>query len=364
MACISIYFTIVILFQLAARCAAGDPHVIKFRSPNLYPEGLAWDPSAQHFIVGSLRDRAFYSVSDAAVVYHLLTDPSLPPNTTILGIAVDYQSRRLLAAVHSLEPLPPFNALAAYDLRSLRRLFLSPLPSDPSAASASRDIAKGVAFDFDGNAYVTNAGNNFIWKVNFDGEPSIFSRSPLFARYPVDRSSPYSYCGLNGIAYVSKGYLLVVQSNTGKVFKVDAEDGTARAVILNEELRVADDLAVRKDGVVVVVSPVTGVAWFLKSQDSWSEGVVVDRIALDAEGFPTSLAIGGGDRVYVLYGHAEEGIKGNVGREWFRIVEIAAVKGEEDHVWAFVLVGLGFAYFLFWRFQMGQLFQNLDKKRE
>ncbi|GAB4844617.1 hypothetical protein Ancab_038018 [Ancistrocladus abbreviatus] len=354
---------ILLVIVTISTLAAADPHVIKFRSPNLYPEGLAWDPSAQHFIVGSLRHRTFLSVSDAGVVNNILSDPSLPPNSTILGIAIDPHRRRLLAAVHSLPPLPPFNALAAYDLRSLTPIFLSPLPSDPSSSS-SPDVANDVAVDFDGNAYVTNSGNNFIWKVNVEGEPSIFSRSHLFTKYPpVDPSSPYNSSGLNGVAYLSKGYLLVAQSNTGKMFKVDAVDGTARVVILQEDLPSADDVVVAKNGVVVVVSGING-AWFLKSHDSWSEGAVVDRIALDRERFPTSVAIGGGDRVYVVYGHVLEGIKGNMEREWFSIEEVTAgAERGDDNVWVFVLIGLGFAYFLFWRFQMGHLLKEMNKKR-
>jgi hypothetical protein len=56
----------------------------------------------------------------------------------------------------------------------------------------------------------------------------------------VDCDSLFSYCGLNEIVYVSKGYLLVVQSNTGKMFKVDEEDGTAKLVLLDKYLTLAD----------------------------------------------------------------------------------------------------------------------------
>ncbi|GAB4852197.1 hypothetical protein Ancab_016389 [Ancistrocladus abbreviatus] len=351
--------TAFLLFLLVKTSLAGDPHVIKFWSPNLYPEGMTWDPSNQHFIVGSIRDRALFSVSDAAVVYTLLSDSSLPPNSSILGLAIDMPRRRLLAVIHSVEDLTPFNALAAYDLRFISPIFLSQLPSDTSTISHLRD----VAVDFLGNAYITNSGNNFIWKVNINGEASIFSKSPIFTKYPVDPGTPYSSCGLNGIAYIGKGYLLVVQSNTGKMFKVDAIDGTARTVILNEDLLLADDVAVKKNGVVVVVSPING-AWFLKSQDSWSEGWVIDRVSLHPDGFPTSVAIGGGGRVYVLYGHIEEGIKRNVEREWFSIEEVRSGEdNRDDNVWVFVLIALGFAYFLIWRFQMGQLVRNMDRKR-
>ncbi|OAY35554.1 uncharacterized protein LOC110627278 [Manihot esculenta] len=354
------------LFAGVVPSIAGKSHVIHFRTPNLYPEGLSYDPSAQHFIVGSLRDRTIHAVSDAGVVETLISDPSLPPNTSFAGLAVDSVNNRLLAVIHSLAPLAPFNALAAYDLRTRQRLFLSLLP-DGDVSSTDRAVANAVTVDFRGNAYVTNSlGNsegNFIWKVNAQGEASIFSRSPIFNQHPVDRNAPFNNSGLNGIAYVSKGYLLVVQSNTGKMFKVDVEDGTARTVLLNEDLSLADGIAMRSDGVVLVVTPVEAKLWFLKSDDSWGEGVVYDKTDLDAERFPTSVAVGREDRAYVIYGRVIEGIMGSEGREWFDIEEVKSEReSKEENVWIFVLLGLGLAYFLFWRFQMKQLVKNIDKK--
>ncbi|KAL7001006.1 hypothetical protein U1Q18_002158, partial [Sarracenia purpurea var. burkii] len=325
----SLKAAIIIFFFFMAQTLAGKRHIINFRSPNLYPESLSWDPYAQHFVVGSLRHRSLLSVSDAAVVDTLVSDTSLPPNSTILGVFVDNSRRRLLAVVHSASPLPVFNALAAYDLRSpdRRRLFLAPL-DDSTAASSDRPIANDVAVDYSGNAYVTNAAGNLIWKVTPDGDPSVFSRSPVFTSYPVEQDKLYSFCGLNGVVYISKGYLLVVQTNTGKLFKVNADDGTARTVLLNRDLTAPDGIAVRSDGVVVVVS--SHKAYFIKSDSSWSEGVVFDETALEAERFATSVAIGGEDRVYVLYGHVKEGIWGNGEREEFSIVEIESEKESKE----------------------------------
>ncbi|OWM86224.1 uncharacterized protein LOC116212019 [Punica granatum] len=349
------------LFLFLAPIDARKPHHISFRSPDLYPEAAVWDPSAQHFIVGSLRSRSIHSVSDAGVVDTLISDPSLPPNSTILGLAVDKHRRSLLAAVHAVDPLPEFNALAAYDLRSGTRLFLAPLPA---SGSPVRDVANDVTVDFNGNAYVTNSAADLIWKVTVDGEASIFSRSAAFTSFPVDRDAPYSYCGINGIAYVSRGFLLVVQSNTGKMYKVDVDDGTAKTVLLNRDLPLADGIAVRGDGVILVVS--MNMLWFVKSDDNWLEGVVFDGTPLDAERFATSVAVGGGDRAYVLYGYVMEGIKGTrpEGREWFEIEEVRSEKeSKEEKVWVYVLLGFGLAYFLFWRFQMKQLVQKINKKQ-
>lgn len=368
---ISILFAVVALLLLPTPSSATNRHVINFRSPGLYPEGLTWDPSGQHFIVGSLHSRTIHSVSDAGVVQTLISDPFLPENATILGLAVDSSNRRLLAAIHCLPPLLPCSALAAYDLRggAGRRIFLSPLPSLPGDDGAVlRDVANDVAVDYNGNAYVTNSAKSFIWRVDRDGAATIFSRSPAFNSQPVapDADASFRDCGLNGIVYNSKGYLLVVQSNTGKMFKVDEETGTARMVLLNGDMVAADGVARRRrDGTVVVVSQKK--LWYVKSQDSWSEGVIYDEVELDVEGFPTAVTVAGQDRVYVLYGRVMEGIMGSYKdgeeREWFGIEEVSSEKESgEDKVWVYVLIGLGFAYFCFWRFQMKKLITNMDKK--
>ncbi|KAL1208285.1 hypothetical protein V5N11_034998 [Cardamine amara subsp. amara] len=366
---ISVLFAVV-LVALPIPSSATKRHVINFRSPGLYPEGLTWDPSGQHFLVGSLHSRTIHSVSDAGVIETLISDPDLPENATILGLTVDSTNRRLLAAIYCVPPLLPFSALAAYDLRNGgRRIFLSTLPSLPGDdQDIARDVANDVTVDFKGNAYVTNSAKNFIWKVDRDGAASIFSTSPLFNSQPVapDADATFRDCGLNGIVYISRGYLLVVQSNTGKVFKVDEESGTARLVLLNGDLIAADGIARRRsDGTIMVVSQKK--LWFLKSQDSWIEGVVYDEIDLDVEGFPTAVTVAGRDRIYVLYGRVMEGIMGSYKegrvREWFGIEEVASEKeGGDDKIWLYGLIGFGFAYFCFWRFQMKKLITGMDKK--
>ncbi|KAI5403394.1 hypothetical protein KIW84_050823 [Lathyrus oleraceus] len=310
--------------NIECKALAENSHVINFQSPNLYPESLAWDPLKQHFLVGSLCHRTISSISDAGIIETLISDTSLPENVTVVGITVDSRNNRVLAVIHAVKRLPPFNALAAYDLKSGNRLFLSPLPTDEEA------LANDVAVDYNGNAYVTNSIGNYIWKVNVKGEASIFSKSPRFTEHPVDRDTPYSYIGLNCIAYVSSGdYLLVVQSNTGKVFKVDADDGTARHVLLNEDLTRPDGVVFRSDSVVLVVSPQANKLWLLKSNNGWGEGVVYDKIDLESEGYPTSVVSRGRDKMYVLYGYFLEGLLGNSEREGFRIEEIMSPKESE-----------------------------------
>ena len=51
-----------------------------------------------------------------------------------------------------------------------------------------------------------------------------------------------------------------------------------------------------------------------------------------------------------------EGILGNSERESFMIEEVKSPKESEgENVWLYVMVGIGLAYFLFWRFQIRKL---------
>lgn len=356
-----LFSTLFIFITLSIPSAARKRHVINFRSSNLYPESFTWDPKSQHFIVGSTRRRQLISVSDAGVVETLITDTSLPTNSSFLGLTVDRRHNRLLAVIHrapSPENPSPFNALASYDLQTNRRLFLSPLLTDEDLQLA---VANDVAVDYSGDAYVTNSGDDFIWKVNINGDVSILSKSKAYKFHPVDMTTDYHKCGLNGIVYSSRGYLLVVQSNTGKLFKVNVDDGTARAVTLGKDLTAADGIAVRDDGVVLVVSQYK--VYFLRSNDGWGEGVVFDETALEGERFATAVTVGDQKRVYVLYGHVKEGIMGNVERDGFSIVEVQSEEENlEEPIWLYVLIGLGLTIFFFWRFQMHRLVESLNKK--
>ncbi|XP_076902455.1 uncharacterized protein LOC143557212 [Bidens hawaiensis] len=314
--------TAIFAFFLAT-ITASSPHIINFRSPNLYPESLTWDPTAQHFIVGSLHHPTLLAISDAGVVNTLVNDQSLPANSSFLGVTIDTTHHRLLAVVYDRSD-PSNCALAAYDsCAPHNRLFLTPLHD--AASSATSAGANDVTVDFSGNAFVTNSASDLIWKVDLEG------------------------------------YILVSQSNTGKLYKVDNEDGTTRVVKLNRELTAPDGIALRRDGVLVVVSQHK--LYFIKSDDSWSEGVVYDETALDSDSFPTSVTVGAEDRVYVLYGHVKEGILGNSQRDRFSIAEVrSADESAGEAVWMYVLIGFGLVYFLIWRFQMRQLFTNMNKK--
>lgn len=126
-------------------------------------------------------------------------------------------------------------------------------------------------------------------------------------------------CGLNGIVYVGNGDLLVVQSNTGKLYRVDATDGTASLVQLPTDLTGADGVAIDGAGAVAVVSRHT--AWLLISSDGWSSAAVEKEAVMDVGRFSTSVAVRDG-RFYALYGRIGDWLQGGADQEEFTIEEI------------------------------------------
>lgn len=129
-----------------------------------------------------------------------------------------------------------------------------------------------------------------------------------------------------------------------------------------KDLAGAVGIATRDDGTAVVVGPHR--AWLVKSDDGWAEAVIFDEIALDAGKVARGVAIREGRRAYVLYGYMDEGILGNGERREFWVEEVESEREREgDNVWMFVLIGFGLVYFLYWRFQMGKLVKEMNKKR-
>jgi hypothetical protein len=222
-----------------AGAAAGPrslPPVLQPAATNLFPEGVAWDPTRQSLLVTSLHQPALISaVGRDGVARTVVSDPDLP---ALVGIKVDVARGRILAA--SSNPLAPGSSyLAVYDLATGVREQLIDLSGPDHAAN-------DVALDPAGNAYVTDSSAGVVFKVDTTGYATMLSTDA--------RLGPS--IGANGILWHPDGYLLINNYTTGKLFRL--QGGQLTELHQPRLLPGADGMVLRHDGTLIVVTNALG----------------------------------------------------------------------------------------------------------
>jgi hypothetical protein len=226
--------------------------------------------------------------------------------------------------------------------------------------TAEMQCANDVAVDTEGNVYVTNCKANFLWKVTKDGNPSVFVKDVEFTSQPIIVDSPpiAVTCGLNGIVFHKNGYLLVAQTNSGALFRVTLNPKTVHLVTMEDKLPMADGMALREDGTLVVVS--TTIVWLLRSTSNWMTAEILDTVSLNSSDFITSVTVKR-DSVYVLPSFLSH----TSPRETFELREIVfpTEAGDNDPLWLIGLLLLAVFVVAMWRLQMGNFYTQFKRKR-
>ncbi len=290
------------------------PKQIVLTQPGLFPEGIEFNPNTEQFLVSSLTQGTIGTVSDKGKYEPFVEDEDL---VATIGIQVDELRQRLLVCNSD-----PFNAnlaaLGIYDLRSGGRIAYA----DLGAVSGNPDaphFANDVAVDLAGNAYVTDSFYPVIYKVDREGNASVFLQDAAF------QPSAGAF-GLNGIVYHPLGYLIAAFSETGTLYKIpldDPEDFTE--IEVNMPLGSPDGLYLSSDLQTLLVvnnaggSP-SGQVLALESDNLWETATVEDTADTGAV-FPTTATEREGV-FYVLYAHLNELFTGDTSRDRFEIKKL------------------------------------------
>ena len=135
-----------------------------------------------------------------------------------------------------------------------------------------KSFADDVAVDAEGNAYVTDCKGSKIWKVGADGKFLSTIKSPLFA----PKEWYKNLVGLNGIVYHPNGFLLVVHTFSGNLFKVDltkGEEVVKLVKVVGGPLTFGDGLELLSPTQLVVAGNPS--ARLVQSADGWETASVV-----------------------------------------------------------------------------------------
>ncbi|KAJ4843044.1 hypothetical protein Tsubulata_0937513 [Turnera subulata] len=284
-----------VAFIISLELANPATHVFHYHSSGFFRECAKWDDLNRRFLVsfmgggvGEIRVPDDYSPGVVLKEVTLVKDIDLTGNAS-LGIIVDRPRNRLLVAVSDVLG-NKYNALAAYDLNTWKRLFLTQLsgPGDEKA------LADDVAVDAEGTAYVTDAKAGKIWKVGKDGEFVSIIRNPLFNAKEWYKN----LVALNGIVYHPDGFLIVIHTVTGNLYKVDITKGDEVKLIkvTGGSLFFGDGLELLSPTELVVAGNPS--ARLVKSSDGWETASVVATSKGPVHRLPTAATVKDG-KVYI-----------------------------------------------------------------
>lgn len=173
--------------------ASAAPDTITVNVPSLMPEGIEYDVARGQFLLGSISQGSVSVVSDDGSLTTLLQDPKLH---SIIGLQIDAERNRILFGSTDQAKI---GQLGIYDLTTGAEIHLVDLAAlTPDAAG---HFPNDIAVDDDGNAYVADSAAGVFYKVDVDGNASIFLQDPSFVGQFV----------LNGIDFNQNGYLVAVR---------------------------------------------------------------------------------------------------------------------------------------------------------
>uniref|UniRef100_A0A2P2JTV3 Uncharacterized protein MANES_05G003800 n=1 Tax=Rhizophora mucronata TaxID=61149 RepID=A0A2P2JTV3_RHIMU len=296
--------TLIVLFFLSAipvayiislELANPPTHVFHYHSSSFLRECAKWDEPNRRFLVsfldggiGEIPVPDDYSPGTVLQEIGVVKDVDLIGNAS-LGITIDRPKNRLLVAIADLFG-NKYSAVGAYDLSTWKRLFLTRL----SGPGDEKSFADDVAVDAEGNAYVTDAKASKIWKVGPDGELLSIIRNPLFTAKEWYKN----LVALNGIVHHPDGFLIVIHTFSGNLYKVDITRGDEVELIevAGGPLSFGDGIELLSPTKLVVAGNPS--ARLVESFDGWETASVVATFKGPAHRLATAATVKDG-RVYL-----------------------------------------------------------------
>ena len=256
---------------------------IEFEAEDAYPEGIAYDSTANVYYVSSARLGSVGKVTPQGVYTALLTDTALK---STYGVKVHPNGKQILVCVsdanYSKYTSPATRTklarLIGIDVQTGKKN----MDVDLSQLIPGKHFVNDLAIDPRGNIYVTDSFAHAIYKVTPDGKASVFSKDKKFETMGI---------GLNGIIYHQDGFLIVDNSNTGQFYKIDIKNPTNVQKIKTDQYFLGADGLLLDDPthLTVVVNGGNDKIFRLESTDGWqSAKLSAATLASDRFTYPST----------------------------------------------------------------------------
>ena len=242
---------------------------------NVFPEGIAAGPIPGEYFVGSTTSGAVYRGTTSAPSAEIFLPGGVDGRTDVRGLKTDSRGRLYLAGGAT-------GQLFVYDGQS-RGLIAK------FATGLTPTFVNDVTIAPNGDAYFTDSNSPAIYRVAADlAAPDAFSRWSDLAGSPIVYGQGFN---LNGIAASGDGkYLVVVQSNTGKLFRVEIATKAITEIDLGgQTVMGGDGLLLDKQTLWVMRNAAATLVTFQLSPDFSSARLITTTTDPDFD-FPTTFA--------------------------------------------------------------------------
>lgn len=261
-----------------------------FIAARQYPEGIAYAPTLNKFLVTSLTLGKVGTVDMNGQYADLVNDPQL---ISTQGVKVQDGKVYICNAAQAIADKTTPQAtgktagLFVYDLTTnqiTRRTDLATLlPGAPH-------LANDVALDTQGVAYVTDSFSPVVYRVAADGTASVLVNNAVLG-------APMGQYGLNGIVFHPSNYLIVVKAATGQLYKIDLGNGNAITEVTGFAPVVGGDGMVLINNDLYVVNNRNQVTQ-LRGANNWATASVIKTDAAGYDQATTNTVVNG--QIYTL----------------------------------------------------------------
>ena len=244
----------------------------------VFPEGVAFDQRTGTVYVSSTTNGTIFSGDVKSEVLTPFLAPNTDGRTTATGLAVDDESRLYVAGGGT-------GQVFVYDRTGalLARL----------ATGSSPTFINDIAIARGDTAYVTDSQSPVIYRVyeNSAGEFTL-------ERWLELTGTAFQYVAgfnANGIEVTPNGrYLIVVQSNTGKLFRIEIATREVTEIDLGGQTVPGGDGILLQGSTLYVLQNALGLLTEIRLNIEQASGTVVGRTTDPSFAFPTSLDIARG----------------------------------------------------------------------
>ena len=271
-----------------------NPARISVPQPALSPEGIQYDEANKRFYVSSRTKGTVGIVRDDSTYTEFGKDSRL---ISTIGLNLDAGRQRLLAAVSdngfnpSVVNAPTKGKLAALAIFNSSTGALTSYVDLGGLRPTGMHFANDLAVDKEGNVYITDSMSPIIYKVDLQGNASIFLENAQLIGTGF---------GLNGIVYHPDGYLLTAKTSDGNLFKVPISNPASFTTVgKSQNLVGADGLLLFDNTTLLVVAGSQSTVYRMTTSDAWATTTTKGSFATGGVS-PTIIPKRGSD-AYVLY---------------------------------------------------------------